>query len=375
MPWLTLPCSPVHPASGPVRLRYREDGIGTAGAAPARRLGRARLSLGRGAGGAGPGAPHRRARPRRLRRLRSPARAGRLSGRLPPAHGRGDLGRAGHARSGGGRAVGPQRWRGRGGLGRHPRSPARPRARARGGSLPPRQGGLGPVLRGRPSRIRSASARRCWRRWRATTARAGARCWRGAGGRGSGIIEAGRQRGGDLYQGRLGEVLAPTLLLHGRHDPRTEPGELEALQRALPQARLLLVEAGHCPHASQRAGQRPSRPRRASSTRRGQRGRCADGWGRRRPRRFAERILDRGAGRLRLERAPQRREAPERPARRLVIERRLHHALDLARDRRAVRLVGDGLLRRAEVHRRVEDDLPGGRQRQEGERQAAGSSR
>jgi pimeloyl-ACP methyl ester carboxylesterase len=62
------------------------------------------------------------------------------------------------------------------------------------------------------------------------------------------IIAAGRARGGDLYDGRLGEIRAPVLLLHGARDPRSEPGELEAARRALPAARLALLATGHSPH-------------------------------------------------------------------------------------------------------------------------------
>jgi 3-oxoadipate enol-lactonase len=83
-------------------------------------------------------------------------------------------------------------------------------------------------------------------RWREVCAR-GARAWLE-------IIAGGLRRRGDLYEGRLGEVRAPTLLLHGRRDPRTEPGELEAAHRALPHARLELLDAGHAPHASATAG-------------------------------------------------------------------------------------------------------------------------
>jgi pimeloyl-ACP methyl ester carboxylesterase len=82
--------------------------------------------------------------------------------------------------------------------------------------------------------------------------------WRevvGAGGRAwLSIIEEGRAGRPDLFDGRFGEIRAPTLLLHGRRDPRTEPGEIEAALRALPSARLALVDASHCPHASERAG-------------------------------------------------------------------------------------------------------------------------
>jgi pimeloyl-ACP methyl ester carboxylesterase len=85
-------------------------------------------------------------------------------------------------------------------------------------------------------------------RWREVCSR-GARAWLD-------IIAGGLRRGGDLYEGRLGEVRAPTLILHGRRDPRTEPGELDAARRALPRARLELHDAGHAPHASATAGAR-----------------------------------------------------------------------------------------------------------------------
>jgi pimeloyl-ACP methyl ester carboxylesterase len=82
-------------------------------------------------------------------------------------------------------------------------------------------------------------------RWREVLA-IGGRAWLA-------IIESGRQGLPDVYGGRLGEVRAPTLLLHGRRDPRTEPGEIEAAARALPRARLELVEAGHAPHVGRTA--------------------------------------------------------------------------------------------------------------------------
>lgn len=37
----------------------------------------------------------------------------------------------------------------------------------------------------------------------------------------------------DLYAGRLAELRVPTLVIHGARDPRTEPGELEAIRAAL----------------------------------------------------------------------------------------------------------------------------------------------
>ena len=42
-----------------------------------------------------------------------------------------------------------------------------------------------------------------------------------------------RDAGGDLYDGRLGELRVPTLVIHGARDPRTEPGELEGMRAAL----------------------------------------------------------------------------------------------------------------------------------------------
>jgi pimeloyl-ACP methyl ester carboxylesterase len=88
-------------------------------------------------------------------------------------------------------------------------------------------------------------------RWREVVA-AGGRAWLS-------IIAEGRAGLPDLYQGRFGELRAPTLLLHGRRDPRTEPGELEAAQRALPAARVALLDTGHIPHASERTGAEATR--------------------------------------------------------------------------------------------------------------------
>jgi pimeloyl-ACP methyl ester carboxylesterase len=67
------------------------------------------------------------------------------------------------------------------------------------------------------------------------------------------LIDEGRRGRRDLYSGRLAEVRAPTLLLHGSRDPRTEPGELDAAAAALPRSRVLLLDAGHSPHTSREA--------------------------------------------------------------------------------------------------------------------------
>jgi pimeloyl-ACP methyl ester carboxylesterase len=54
----------------------------------------------------------------------------------------------------------------------------------------------------------------------------------------------------DLYRGRLREISAPTLFIHGELDPRTEPGELDAVVAQLPRAEMRILDgAGHSPHS------------------------------------------------------------------------------------------------------------------------------
>lgn len=54
----------------------------------------------------------------------------------------------------------------------------------------------------------------------------------------------------DLYLGRLHEIAAPTLLIHGLLDPRTEPGELDAIKRELPHCEMRILDDGaHSPHS------------------------------------------------------------------------------------------------------------------------------
>jgi pimeloyl-ACP methyl ester carboxylesterase len=58
----------------------------------------------------------------------------------------------------------------------------------------------------------------------------------------------------DLYDGRLSEVKPPAIFIHGSLDPRTEPGEIEAVAAALPHATVHMVEnGGHSPHSESAA--------------------------------------------------------------------------------------------------------------------------
>lgn len=54
----------------------------------------------------------------------------------------------------------------------------------------------------------------------------------------------------DLFRGSLHEIGAPTLFIHGRLDPRTEPGELDAVSQQLPHAEMQILDgAAHSPHS------------------------------------------------------------------------------------------------------------------------------
>ena len=54
----------------------------------------------------------------------------------------------------------------------------------------------------------------------------------------------------DLYGGRLPTLRLPTLVIHGGRDPRTEPGELDALRAAVGHATFeILPDGGHSPHS------------------------------------------------------------------------------------------------------------------------------
>ncbi len=64
------------------------------------------------------------------------------------------------------------------------------------------------------------------------------------------------RRGEDLYEVQLGELKVGVTFIHGRHDPRTEPGEMEQAQKSLPGADVRFIENGrHSPHSEKEAGQ------------------------------------------------------------------------------------------------------------------------
>jgi pimeloyl-ACP methyl ester carboxylesterase len=68
------------------------------------------------------------------------------------------------------------------------------------------------------------------------------------------IGDAAKDPEEDLYDGQLGGLNLPTLFLHGRLDPRTEPGEIERAAQVVPQAQLRFVENGkHSPHSEEGA--------------------------------------------------------------------------------------------------------------------------
>jgi pimeloyl-ACP methyl ester carboxylesterase len=58
----------------------------------------------------------------------------------------------------------------------------------------------------------------------------------------------------DFFDHRLAELSVPVLVVHGTDDPRTEPGELDRVARALPHATIhRITDAGHSPHSKRGA--------------------------------------------------------------------------------------------------------------------------
>ncbi len=66
----------------------------------------------------------------------------------------------------------------------------------------------------------------------------------------TGIADEATHATHDLYDGELSQLRVPTLFVHGSRDPRTEPGELEAVRAQLPGTRIEIIEGGgHSPHS------------------------------------------------------------------------------------------------------------------------------
>jgi pimeloyl-ACP methyl ester carboxylesterase len=65
------------------------------------------------------------------------------------------------------------------------------------------------------------------------------------------ISEEAKSPTEDFYGGGLGDLTVPVLVVHGARDPRTEPGELDALRAALPRPTefVILAAGGHSPHS------------------------------------------------------------------------------------------------------------------------------
>jgi pimeloyl-ACP methyl ester carboxylesterase len=64
------------------------------------------------------------------------------------------------------------------------------------------------------------------------------------------IARAARPGACDLFDGSLSMLAVPTVFIHGAQDPRTEPWELDAVRRELPQAGMhLIASGGHSPHS------------------------------------------------------------------------------------------------------------------------------
>ena len=68
------------------------------------------------------------------------------------------------------------------------------------------------------------------------------------------IADEAQPRRDDLYDGNLGQIRVPTVFVHGALDPRTEPGEIDAVRKAFPRAEIRMVRSGqHSPHSEETA--------------------------------------------------------------------------------------------------------------------------
>lgn len=69
-----------------------------------------------------------------------------------------------------------------------------------------------------------------------------------------GLAAASTRPDEDLYAAHLGELQVPVTFMHGRGDPRTEPGEIERASAAVPGADVRFIENGrHSPHSEEPA--------------------------------------------------------------------------------------------------------------------------
>ena len=64
------------------------------------------------------------------------------------------------------------------------------------------------------------------------------------------IAQSTDQGARDLFEGGLSRLRVPTVFLHGAQDPRTEPWELDAVRREVPNADMhVIASGGHSPHS------------------------------------------------------------------------------------------------------------------------------
>jgi pimeloyl-ACP methyl ester carboxylesterase len=70
------------------------------------------------------------------------------------------------------------------------------------------------------------------------------------------IAEESKHEKDDLFDGRISELKANAVFIHGSRDPRTEPDELAQVQGQLPDVPIRLIEGGgHSPHSESAAAQ------------------------------------------------------------------------------------------------------------------------
>lgn len=75
-----------------------------------------------------------------------------------------------------------------------------------------------------------------------------------------GIADTATHAEHDLYDGNLSKLRVPTLFIHGSRDPRTEPGEIQAMRDQLPNARIEIIEGGgHSPHSESASSKESNR--------------------------------------------------------------------------------------------------------------------